>query len=112
MRKMLYEAVYWRAHPNKPPFEKGLASPGVNNALENWGEKEGDTGVIALVDSNPAGAAWYRYYKENNAIRGFIDETIPVIVIAVHNDYRRQGIGEKLLAGLLLLSWHTSQVEI
>jgi len=101
MREMLYEAVYWRPNPNKPSFEEGLAAPGVGNALANWGEREGDAAVIAIVDSVPAGAAWYRFYTDDNCIRGYMDETIPVIVIAVHKDYRRQGIGEKMIEWLI-----------
>ncbi len=101
MREMLYEAVFWRPNPNKPSFEDGLADPGVSNALVDWGERAGDTAVIVLVDSIPAGAAWYRFYSDDNSIRGYINETIPAIVIAVHENYRRQGIGEKMVDWLL-----------
>jgi len=101
MREMLYEAAFWRPNPNKPAFEAGLADPGVRNALVDWRERAGDTAVIALDDTILAGAAWYRFYTDNNCIRGYIDETIPVIVIAVHRNYRRQGIGEKMLAWLI-----------
>jgi len=95
MREMLYEAVFWRPNPNKPSFEDGLANPGVSNALVDWGKRDGDTGVIALCDSRPAGAAWYRFYTADNSISGYLAETILVIVIAVHENYRREGIGEK-----------------
>lgn len=101
MREMLYEAVFWRPNPNKPSFEEGLAYPGVSNALVDWGGRIGDTAVITLLDSTPAGAAWYRFYNEDNFIRGYINETIPAIVIAVHKDYRRQGIGEKMIEWLI-----------
>jgi ribosomal protein S18 acetylase RimI-like enzyme len=101
MKEMLYEAVFWRPNPNKPSFEEGLAAPGVSNALVDWGERDGDIAVIALVDSLPAGAAWYRSYTDDNSIRGYIEERIPALVIAVHRDYRRQGIGEKLIDWLI-----------
>jgi ribosomal protein S18 acetylase RimI-like enzyme len=103
LREMLYEAVFWRAiaSANGPPFEEGLADPEVNKALANWGERDGDIAVVALVDSNPAGAAWYRFYNDNNSIRGYIEETIPALVIAVHRDYRRQGIGGKMIDWLI-----------
>jgi ribosomal protein S18 acetylase RimI-like enzyme len=101
MREMLYEAVFWRPNPNKPSFEEGLSAPGANNALVDWGERDGDCGVIALVDSTPAGAAWYRFYTADNSIRGYIEETIPVLAIAVHKDYRRLGIGERMINWLI-----------
>ena len=101
MKEMLYEAVFWRPNPRKPTFEEGLADPGVSNALVDWGEREGDAAVIALVDSMPAGAAWYRFYTNDNGIRGYMNETVPVIVIAVYRNYQRQGIGEKMIEWLI-----------
>ena len=109
LREMLYEAVFWRANPNSPSFENGLGNPGVSNALVDWGEREGDAAVIALVDSMPAGAAWYRFYTDDNCIRGYINHTIPTIVIAAHNNYRRQGIGKKMIEWLIE---HASQHDI
>ncbi len=104
LREMLYEGVYWRAIANatNPPFEEGLTPPGVNNALVNWGEREGDVSVVARVDSLFAGAAWYRFYTDDNSIRGYIEDTIPALVIAVHRDYRRQGIGKQLIDWLIV----------
>jgi ribosomal protein S18 acetylase RimI-like enzyme len=101
MREMLYEAVYWRPDPEKPSFEEGLAAPGVTNALVDWGKRDGDVAVIAFVDSTPAGAAWYRFYTDDNLIRGYIEETIPTLVLAVHTDYRRLGIGERMIKWLI-----------
>jgi ribosomal protein S18 acetylase RimI-like enzyme len=101
MREMLYEAVYWRPNPNKPSIEAGLADPGVRDALADWGKRAGDTAVIALVDDVPAGAAWYRTYDDENNIRGYIEESIPVIVIAVDKNYRQSGIGVKMLGWLI-----------
>jgi GNAT superfamily N-acetyltransferase len=103
LREMLYEAVYWRtiANATNPPFEEGLTAPGVRNALVNWGERGGDIAVVGHVDSHRAGAAWYRLYTDDNPIRGYIGDTIPVLVIAVHKNYRRQGIGTRLIEWLI-----------
>jgi GNAT superfamily N-acetyltransferase len=98
---MLYEAVFWRPNPQKPSLKEGLALPGVRNALVQWGTRAGDTAVIACRDTLPVGAAWYRIYTEEHAIRGYIEPTIPVVVIAVHHDYRRHGIGRKMLHWLI-----------
>ena len=101
MREMLYEAVYWRPNPNKPSFEEGLSDPGVINALVDWGERDGDTAVVATINTIPIGASWYRFYTDDNSIRGYIDETIPALVIAVHKNYRRQRIGKKMIEWLI-----------
>jgi ribosomal protein S18 acetylase RimI-like enzyme len=103
LRQMLYEAVYWKsiAQGTNPPFEEGLSKPGIANALKNWGERNGDTGVIAMIDLIPVGAAWYRFYSSENSIRGYIDDEVPALVVAVHNDQRRAGIGDKLMNRLI-----------
>jgi hypothetical protein len=93
LRQMLYESVYWRAIANgtEPSFEEGLEDPEVGKSLTAWGEREGDTAVIALVDSVPAGAAWYRFWSDDNFVRGHIEEGIPALIIAVHRDcFKRQ----------------------
>ena len=101
LKQMLYEAVFWRDADNKPTFEEALTLPVFSKALADWGERDGETAVIATINSNPVGAAWYRYMTDDNSIRGYIDETIPVLVIGVHYDYRHQGIGGKLIEWLI-----------
>jgi len=98
---MLYEAVFWRATADRPSFEEGLAYPDVRKALADWGKREGDTAVVAVVDSTPAGAAWYRFWKEEDLVRGYVDEATPVLVIGVRSAYRRQGVGTRMLEWLI-----------
>ena len=101
LRRMLYEAVYWRADIDRPTLAEGLASPDVASSLADWGHREGDTAVIALSDSVRVGAAWYRFWTDDNCIRGYLDESTPVVVIGVHHDFRHQGIGTKMLERLI-----------
>lgn len=101
LREMLYEAVFWRATVNKPSFEEGLAYPDVSKSLADWGERNGDTAVVATLNSIPIGAAWLRYWTDDNFINGYLDEHTPVLVIGVHRDYRHQGFGKKLMAWLI-----------
>jgi len=104
LREMLYEAVFWRASANKPSFEEGLAYPEVSKALAGWGERAGDTVVVAAIHSIPVGAAWYRFWSDDNFIIGYIDEKTPIVGIAVRGDYRHQGIGKRMLARLIDLA--------
>ena len=82
---MLHEAVYRRSilHNDTPPFDAGLAAPGVCSALNDWGNRSGVTALICVRDTVPVGAAWHRFYAETNAIRGYVDEETPVVMIAV-----------------------------
>jgi ribosomal protein S18 acetylase RimI-like enzyme len=99
--EMVYEGVFWRARPNRPSFEEGLAYPEVRKALADWGERDGDTAVIATVHSVPAGAAWYRFWTDDNPVTGYVDETTPVLAIAVRRGYRNQGIGKRMIEWLI-----------
>jgi len=101
LRRMLYEAVFWRAGANRPSFEEGLAYPEVGKSLADWGERHGDIAVVATDDSIPVGAAWLRFWTDSNATNGYVDEATPVLVIAVHRDYRRQGIGRRMIEWLV-----------
>jgi ribosomal protein S18 acetylase RimI-like enzyme len=101
LRRMLYEAVFWRASANKPSFEEGLAYPDVSKSLADWGKRDGDTAVVATINSIPVGASWYRFWTDGDFIRGYIDEITPVLVIGVHRDYRHQGIGTKMIEWLV-----------
>jgi len=101
LREMLYEAVFWRASVNKPSFEEGLAYSDVSKSLADWGERDGDTAVVATLSSIPIGASWYRFWTDDNFISGYIEEITPVLVIGVHSDYRHQGIGKKMIDWLI-----------
>lgn len=101
LRRMLYEAVFWRTIPNGPSLEEGLAYPDVRKALADWGEREGDTTVVATVDSTTVGAAWYRFWEEDDLVRGYVDKATPVLVIGVRSAYRRQGVGTRMLEWLI-----------
>ena len=109
LQQMLYEAVFWRAGVNRPSFQEGLAYPDVRKSLADWGKRTGDIAVVAQVHSIPVGAAWYRYWTDANSIRGYIDEQTPVLVIGVHQDYRQQGIGTRLMDWLIA---HAAQQSI
>ena len=98
---MLYEAKFWRTDVKKPSFEEGLSYPDSLIETADWGAREGDVAVIAAANSIPIGAAWYRFWTDTNFIHGYVDENTPVLGIAVHNDYRHQGIGGKLVEWLI-----------
>jgi ribosomal protein S18 acetylase RimI-like enzyme len=96
---MLFEAAFWRAGSPRPALEAGLARPDLSKLLEGWG-RAGDTAVIAESDT-PLGAAWYRFWSAENHSYGFVAPEVPELGLAVRPEFRRQGVGARLLRALL-----------
>jgi len=67
--------------------------------LADWG-KAGDVSVIAELNSEKIGAAWYRFWTDDDHSYGFVAPHIPELGIAVRSDFRSQGIGRLLLRRL------------
>jgi ribosomal protein S18 acetylase RimI-like enzyme len=95
LRDMLRHAYYWRS---SAVAESG--EPPVRRYVERWG-RAGDSGLIAIDEFQPVGAAWYRLFRADDAGYGFIDEQTPELSIAVVPSRRGRGIGAELLEQLL-----------
>jgi ribosomal protein S18 acetylase RimI-like enzyme len=67
--------------------------------LVGW-PRDGDFGLVAEQDG-PVGAAWYRTYTETIHGYGFVAEDVPELSIAVITTRRHEGIGRRLLIGLI-----------
>ena len=103
LRKMLFEAVYWRGDADRPGLEEGLAPPELAKLLAGWGHRDGDVGKIAVSGrGQPIGAAWYRFWNANNHSYGYISDDVPELGIGVVKDARGQGVGTALIQALLV----------
>ncbi len=96
---MLGEAAVWRPDKPTPTGDEVLADPRYAMYLVGW-PRPGDVGLIA-DDGEPVGAAWYRTYTEADHGYGFVGEDVPELSIAVIASRRQQGIGRRLLLGLI-----------
>lgn len=101
LKKMLYEAARWNPDWPREPIEEVLADPILVRYHAGWG-REGDGGVVAEVDGEPVGAAWYRLFPADAPGYGFADEKIPELSIAVAPIHRRKGIGEAVLRSCMV----------
>ena len=64
--------------------------------------RDGDVGFVAETKQNQViGAAWLRLWTDSNKGYGYVSNEIPELAIAVHPNYRGQGIGTRLLNQLL-----------
>jgi ribosomal protein S18 acetylase RimI-like enzyme len=92
LRDMLRHAYYWRmGQENDDP---------VFRYVRSWG-RPGDSGLIAIEDGNPVGAAWYRTFRRDAPGFGFVDDSTPELTIAVVPSRRGRGVGHELMTGLL-----------
>jgi GNAT superfamily N-acetyltransferase len=101
LKKMMYEAARWNPDWPREPMEEVLDEPILRRYHEGWG-RSGDGGVIAELETEPAGAAWYRLFTEAEPGYGFVDEKTPEISIAVEPLHRRKGIGGTLLRAAMV----------
>lgn len=101
IQKMLYEAARWNPDWPRESMEEFLHEPALRRYHEDWG-RDGDGGVIAEIDGEPVGAAWYRVFTEDEPGFGFVNEKTPELSIAVAPLHRRKGIGNALLRSCLV----------
>ena len=96
---MLGEAAVWRPEKPTPTADEVMANPRYAMYLTGW-PSHGDFGLVAEQDG-PVGAAWYRTFTEANRGLGFVAEDVPELSIAVVASRRHEGIGRRLLVGLI-----------
>jgi ribosomal protein S18 acetylase RimI-like enzyme len=101
LRKMMYEAARWNPDWPREPIEEVLAEPILLRYSQGWG-RSGDGGVVAEIEEQPVGAAWYRLFTEDTPGYGFVDEKTPELSIAVVPLHRRKGIGEAVLRACMV----------
>jgi GNAT superfamily N-acetyltransferase len=98
--EMLYLALF--VPPGDPPLPRSvLRDPTIARYVDGWGTRSGDSGLIALVDSAPVGAAWLRCFPASDPGYGFVDERTPELSVAVLPAHRGMGIGSRLVEQLL-----------
>jgi len=103
--EMLAEAASWDRPPGEPPptLDELLDIPQVADYVEGWG-RAGDAGLIAESDGRPLGACWFRRMTAEHPGYGFLGADIPGIGLAVTPEHRGQGIGGRLLDGMIALA--------
>lgn len=101
LKKMLYEAAAWNPDWPHEQVIEALANPVLERYHRDWG-RPGDAGLIAELEGEPVGAAWYRLFTQEEPGFGFVDEKTPELGLAVSPMHRRMGIGGTLLRALMV----------
>ncbi len=100
LHQMLFEAAFWRAGEARPALNELDANPQLAKVLAGWG-RPGDTALVAVDHSRPVGAAWFRFWTDDDHSYGFVAADIPELGIAVAPEQRSRGIGRALLRALI-----------
>jgi 8-oxo-dGTP pyrophosphatase MutT (NUDIX family)/ribosomal protein S18 acetylase RimI-like enzyme len=95
----LLHIALWDPPPAHLRLREVLDDERVRIYAENWG-KDGDVGVIALLDTQAIGACWMRLLPEQQGL-AWIDEATPQLAIALLPDFQQQGYGTSLLRSTL-----------
>jgi ribosomal protein S18 acetylase RimI-like enzyme len=100
LREMLFEAFFWRQADLRPPFDEFAKEPVFAKLLADWG-RPGDTALVASEATANIGAAWYRFWTDDEHSYGYLGPHIPELSLAVVSNYRSRGVGRALLRSLI-----------
>jgi ribosomal protein S18 acetylase RimI-like enzyme len=99
MASMLAEAANWNGLRAETP-DSVRADPKSWRYLAGW-QRPTDFGMVAIDGPTNLGAAWARVLAAPDGGYGWVDDSIPELTLAVVSSARGQGLGRRLLAGLV-----------
>lgn len=100
LRKMWHTAAFWQPEVFVMTEAEALRIPEIARYIEGWGRR-GDVALVAEIDGEPVGAAWYRSFDADEPGYGFVDGSTPEVAIAVEREARGLGIATALLSALI-----------
>ena len=96
---MLVEAVNWSPEWKPRSRRRVLSDPRTAHYIAGW-PRDTDLGVIAEAGSQPAGAAWIRFFPAGQPGYGFVSFDVPELTIGVAAPWRGRGVGRALLRAI------------
>ena len=96
LKDFLYEAIFI-PEGIEPPAREIIEQPELILYYDGFGIGEADYCIVADDDGKVIGAVWTRIMNDY----GHIDEETPSFAISLYKEYRRQGIGTKLMKEML-----------
>jgi ribosomal protein S18 acetylase RimI-like enzyme len=112
LEKMLYASIH--VPEGEAPYPQNIIEkPELRKYTEGFG-REHDHCLVAQENGMLVGAVWVRCFPKEDPGYGFVDESIPELGMAVHEPYRGQGIGTKLIEAMIshLLSHGYGKVSL
>lgn len=97
-KEILWEMLRLAAHEDDLAVVQ--ANPDLARYVAGWG-REGDFGWAAFQGDECLGAAWCRVWSADDAGYGFVDEMTPELGVAVVEEWRGRGLGQRLIEATL-----------
>lgn len=98
--EMLFEAAFWRPAGPKPTFHEFINDPEFARLLADYG-RSGDNALVAREAGANIGAAWYRFWTDDDHSYGYLEPHVPELGLSVVSEYRSRGVGRALLRSLV-----------
>ena len=98
LKEFLYEAIFIPEGVTPPPKDI-VEKPELRVYTDDFGTRQGDNCLVAVIDNKVVGAVWTRIMDDY----GHVDDATPSFAISLYKDYRDQGIGRKLMKEMLSL---------
>ena len=98
LKEFLYEAIFIPEGATPPPRDI-VEKPELRVYTDDFGIRQGDNCLVAVIDNKVVGAVWTRIMDDY----GHVDDDTPSFAISLYKDYRGQGIGTRLMKEMLLL---------
>ena len=98
LKDFLYEAIF--IPEGVEPPERGIVEkPELRVYTDDFGSRKGDNCLVADCKGKVIGAVWTRIMDDY----GHVDDATPSFAISLYKEYRKQGIGTKLMVKMLEL---------
>ena len=94
--EFIYQAIFIPEGVEAPSRDI-INQPDLQVYVKDFGTPKGDHCLVAETDGKSVGAAWSRIMNDY----GHIDDDTPSLAISLLPEYRGNGIGTKLMTGLL-----------
>lgn len=102
--RMVAAAADWRPAAPIRSVAAVLTVPELAHYAVGW-PAPGERGLIAQTDDGSAvGAAWWRFFPQDDPGYGFVDPRVPEVSIGVAPEQRGGGIGKTLIHELIALA--------
>ena len=98
LKDFLYEAIFI-PEGVEPPDRSIVELPELRMYYEDFGSGPADCCMVVEDSGRVVGAAWTRIMNDY----GHVDDETPSFAISLYREYRGQGIGTKLMKGMLEL---------